>query len=209
VLALVVAVLCTPACNGDPLVETTRHEVGDAGGFDAAGVETCGTPGAGSKGEVPREHRAVAEACNPANPQPPAPDGGVPTCTTDADCATDGGFSLFSTCLHGVCSLDQCLTDADCPNGVCGCGSDYGGNIAYHANVCVPGNCHVDADCGPGGYCSPSRGYCGFFMGFYCHRPADTCVDPAVDCASCGNVNACVYQPAVGIFVCGQSICAG
>ena len=51
VVALVVAVLFAPACKDDPLVETTRHEIADAGGFDAAGVEVCGTPGAGNKSE--------------------------------------------------------------------------------------------------------------------------------------------------------------
>ena len=80
--------------------------------------------------------------------------------------------------------------------------SEQGG----HAGV--PANCHADSDCGVGGYCSPSRGYCGSFQGFYCHTPSDTCIDATSDCQSCGE-NACIYSPAVGAFTCGAAICAG
>jgi hypothetical protein len=172
---------------------------------------TAGVPAACNpprSGEVPSEHRATAPACQPSN-QPPAPDGGVPSCTADSDC-TANLSSLYRYCVHGQCAFDQCLTDTDCGStGVCACSTDYyGGNAAYHPNFCVPANCRLDSDCGPGGYCSPSRGYCGTFQGFYCHTAADTCVDPAADCASCG-YNACTYSPAVGAFSCGSSVCAG
>jgi hypothetical protein len=197
---------------------------GGAGGSDAgagaggnvgttgAGGNTCpGRPVGAQPRAVPTEHRATATACAPSR-QPPLPDGGVSSCTTDTDCTpADGTFSFYTSCLHGTCSFDQCLTDADCANGgACGCSSDYyGGNIAYHPNICVPANCHVDADCGAGGFCSPSRGRCGTFTGFYCHTSADTCVDPTADCAGCSNTNACVYAPTVGAFVCGLSVCNG
>jgi hypothetical protein len=72
----------------------------------------------------------------------------------------------------------------------------------------VPANCRLDSDCGAGGYCSPSRGTCGTFQGFYCHTPADSCVDPTVDCAGCGQ-NACTYSPATAAFACGSSVCLG
>jgi hypothetical protein len=197
------------------------------GGGDAGGPPTGGTTGAGGvagsggaggvppavctapkSGEVPSEHRAAAPACKPSN-QPPAPDGGVPSCTTDTDC-TAIFSSLYRYCVHGQCAFDQCLTDSDCGStGVCACSSDYyGGNISYHPNFCVPANCRLDSDCGPGGYCSPSRGYCGTFQGFYCHTAADSCVDPTVDCQSCG-FNACTYSPAVAAFTCGSVICSG
>jgi hypothetical protein len=184
---------------------------GDAGGlgYAGAGGGICpGTGGARTQGGVPTEHRAIAVACNPGK-APPPPDGGLPACTTDADCAVDGGaYNYFSRCLHGLCSFDQCLTDSDCPNGVCGCSADYyGGNALYHPNLCVSSNCRTDADCGAGGYCSPSRGYCGAYQGFYCHGAADTCVDPTTDCSGCGN--SCVYAPTVGAFVCGSAVCAG
>jgi hypothetical protein len=186
---------------------------GEGGGIlpgtgGAAGAPAVCTPPRG--GEVPAEHRASAPACQPSN-QPPAPDGGVSSCTTDTDCAgAVNATSLYRYCVHGQCAFDQCQTDSDCgATGVCACSSDYyGGNAAYHPNFCVPANCRLDSDCGPGGYCSPSRGYCGTFQGFYCHTAADSCVDPAADCASCG-YNACTYSPAVGAFTCGSSICAG
>lgn len=173
-------------------------------------TDACvGTPP--SNAEVPSEHRPVAIACAPSSRSPPAPDGGLRSCTTSADCAADGGVeALFATCLHGQCSFDQCLTDADCgPKEVCGCASDYyGGNIAYHANICIPGNCRVDSDCGAGGFCSPSRGYCGSYQGFYCHTPHDTCIDATKDCGPCG-ASSCTYAPTSGTFVCGGGRCAG
>jgi hypothetical protein len=177
--------------------------IGGAGGASCAGTRVS------PPGTVPAEHRAVATACSPSN-APPL-DGGAMSCTTNADCSPDGSAAWnYNTCLHGVCSFDLCLTDADCGSSyVCACSSDYyGGNAAYHPNICVPSNCRVDADCGAGGYCSPSRGYCGTFQGFYCHGPSDTCVDATADCAACG-ISACVYAPTVGAFVCGSSICAG
>jgi hypothetical protein len=203
-LVLAAALLTHPACKDHTLDQTMAPQ-----SFDGGSDDVCGRQGAGATNEVPHEHRAVATACNPSS-QPPVPDGGAPACTTDSDCATDGGFTFYNTCVHGVCAFDQCLTDADCPSGVCACSSNYyGGNALYHPNLCVPSNCHVDSDCGAGGYCSPSRGYCGVFEGFYCHQPADTCVDPTADCASCSGTNACVYTPEVGRFVCGLAICAG
>ncbi|HEY4393032.1 MAG TPA: hypothetical protein VGP64_03170 [Polyangia bacterium] len=178
----------------------------DGGPGGAGGVPPVACTVAKS-GEIPSEHRATAPACKASN-QPPAPDGGVPSCTADADCAANTS-SLYRYCVHGACSFDQCLTDTDCGStGVCACSSDYyGGNAAFHPNFCVTANCRLDSDCGPGGYCSPSRGYCGTFQGFYCHTAADTCIDATADCAGCGN--ACVYSPAVAAFTCGSSICAG
>src|SRR5947207_13186743 len=63
---------------------------------------TAGVPAACDpprSGEVPSEHRATAPACQPSN-QPPAPDGGVPSCTADSDC-TANLSSLFRYCVHG------------------------------------------------------------------------------------------------------------
>jgi hypothetical protein len=190
---------------------------GEGGTTGTGGVILLGTGGAAGapavcnpprSGEVPNEHRATAPACKPST-QPPAPDGGIPSCASDSDC-TANPSSLYRYCVHGQCAFDQCLTDSDCgATGVCACSSDfYGGNSAYHPNFCAGANCRVDSDCGSGGYCSPSRGYCGTPQGYYCHTAADSCVDPATDCASCG-YNACTYSPSVGAFTCGSSICAG
>ncbi len=140
-----------------PRRRATRRQPGHAARRDGRrGLRRDGQTG---RHEVPAEHRATAAAC--ARSRNPLADGGFASCSSNADCASDGSTAAFSTCLHGSCTFDHCLTDADCgSNEVCACSSDYyGGNAAFHGNVCVPGNCHVDSDCGAGGYCSPSRGY--------------------------------------------------
>ena len=166
-----------------------------------------GCPGTAKAAEAPAEHRTTAAACTPT--RNPFADGGVASCSSNADCASDGSSAAFSTCLHGSCTIDQCLTDGDCGSSeVCACSSDYYGGVgAFHGNVCVPGNCHVDRDCGAGGYCSPSRGHCGSFQGFYCHTPKDSCLDGTKDCGTCGNQ--CVYAPTTATFICGSVICGG
>jgi len=212
-LLTTVVVLGVAGCNGAPL---TSGKLDSSVGLDMrspadTGVQAdsgicSGDPRGGS--EVPTTHRPTAIACSASTRSPLPPDGGAAACTTNTDCASDAG-SLFTTCLHGRCAFDQCLTDSDCgASGVCACASDYyGGNAAYHPNVCVPGNCRVDNDCGVGGYCSASHGYCGSFQGFYCHSKADSCIDETKDCTGCGN--ACVYNPTVGSFSCASNICAG
>ncbi len=226
--SLVVATFTAVAagCSSSSLNSTGTGGSPGTGGEPATGgsIGTGGSPGTGgcpgavqsaaklgllTTLRVPPEHRAVATACTPSTRSPAIPDAGLLSCTTDADCAVDGAANFFNTCLHGQCSFDQCLTDADCgATEVCVCASDYyGGNAQYHANVCVPSNCRVDSDCGSGGYCSPSRGTCGSYQGFYCHTAGDSCVDPATDCAGCGSANACVYGPSG--FVCGSTVCAG
>jgi hypothetical protein len=200
VLELAVAVLGFTGCSRGL----------DSAPVDAGGEACPGTPGASTLGEVPQAHRAAATACAPTSDAPP-PDGGLAACSTDADCVGDAGWTPFSYCLHGVCSEDQCLSDADCTNGVCSCATDHGFPAgAVRNNYCLPSNCHTDADCGSG-YCSPSPGYCGTVSGFYCHGPADTCVDPIKDCGGCGSLYSfsCLYAPTVGAFVCGQSFCSG
>ena len=205
-LAVAVVLFCFPACDKGRLDPTMGPVTIDAG--NDSGPGSCsGTTGASLKGEVPAEHRVAATPCSPSTRRPADPDGGLPSYTSDADCVGDGG-SPFTTCLHGTCSFDQCLSDSDCGSGVCGCASDYyGGNAAFHPNVCVQAGCHIDSDCGPGGFCSPSRGRCGSYEGFYCHGSADTCVDPTKDCGGCAS--ACVYTPTIGAFVCGGAVCNG
>jgi hypothetical protein len=77
-------------------------------------------------------------------------------------------------------------------------------------NVCKGGNCRTDKDCGAGGYCSPSFGSCGAYLGvvaYYCHTPKDKCVDDA-DCAAQGGGD-CRYNPVMGAWMCETSACAG
>jgi hypothetical protein len=63
----------------------------------------------------------------------------------------------------------------------------------------VAGNCRVDADCGAGGYCSPSSltFTCGDGLaGYYCHTKADLCIDDS-DCTVMPTIAAipgCVYS---------------
>ena len=67
----------------------------------------------------------------------------------------------------------------------------------------MPGNCHVDANCGVGGYCSPSYTGtgCGSLGGYYCHTPSDQCIDDT-DCGSGGGLSVCTYDQSVGYWMC-------
>lgn len=222
-LMIVTTLAVSAGCSSSNLMSTgTGGSIGTGGSTDTGGtgggLGTGGSPGSGGcngtthAGEVPSEHRAVATACTASTRSPAIPDGGLLSCTKNSDCTTDSSPNFFSTCLHGQCSFDQCMTDADCgATDVCVCANDYyGGNTEYHANVCVPAKCRVDSDCGAAGYCSPTRGYCGSYGGYYCHTAADSCVDATKDCAACGTAGpACVYAPTTGTFVCGSDFCAG
>ena len=105
-------------------------------------------------------------------------------------------------------SADECLTDDDCPSGgVCVCSSPIGNSAIVNRNYCARGNCRVDGDCGVDGYCLASLGFCGV-DGFFCHTPADTCVDAAKDCGPpCAG--GCHYFQDKGAFACLAAICGG
>jgi hypothetical protein len=133
-----------------------------------------------------------------------------------------------------VCLYEDCLTDTDCANGgVCQCAGDEaslcsaGCNCPDHApsctvqqdfacscgnaNLCVLGtqpsakNCRVDADCGPGRYCSPGFNGCGELAGWFCHTPDDTCFDHT-DCPGGGPCYPPFAADARG-WRCGQAEC--
>jgi hypothetical protein len=79
------------------------------------------------------------------------------------------------------------------------------------SNVCKQGNCRTDADCGAGGYCSPSLGACGNYggvIGYYCHTKRDACVDDA-DCTKSGGTGDCRFDQVTGAWACATSQCAG
>jgi hypothetical protein len=160
-----------------------------------------GGGGGGGAACAPASHRATASACA-ATQIPALADAGPPSsCATDADCATAG--SEYTHCLSGTCSFDECLSDADCANGgVCGCSTEYyGGNAAYHPNVCVSASCHVDSDCGSGGVCAPTLGTCGSLDSFHCG---------SASAPACGTDSACGYSDEVGRFTCEQpALCNG
>ena len=102
---------------------------------------------------------SVADVCKPANC------GGDNDCTSGANgrCLQEPG----PPCRYS-CSYDDCTADSDCPgNAPCACrssGSDTMANICYTAS-----NCRVDADCGPGGFCSPSN--LALIIGIGCEWP--------------------------------------
>ena len=117
----------------------------------------------GTSIRVPLVHRASGATC-PAQRGPGSMcsgEGGLSLaeCGSDGDCTAgmNGRCSLPDgpppTCTR-FCSYDQCQSDADCPTHVpCECRDSAS---STEANLCVTGgNCAVDSDCGPVGYCSP------------------------------------------------------
>jgi hypothetical protein len=168
---------------------------------------------------VPRLHRPAAMPCPtdrpPAITTPVDAGFGFGTCASDADCTAGTNGRCTVTQNHGsrACTYDACVMDSDCTGAVvCACretSGSYGG-----ANVCLPGNCHVDADClGGSGYCSPSYGTsCGSydgFRGYYCHTPQDSCIDDSDCVGTNGQAGYCAYTPEVAHWSCFFTICAG
>jgi hypothetical protein len=165
----------------------------------------------------PVNHRPDDSQC--LQPAPPGDcsfggGGGPPnTCTTDAQCA-DAGIEGRCVNFGGgpagcFCTTDTCADDGACPTGqTCAChGSPYNGG---RGNQCVPGNCRIDADCGPGGWCSPSSNTmsCGGIGSYYCHTPHDQCVNDS-DCADAGTYDVCAYDTSLGHWRCTmQGLCA-
>jgi hypothetical protein len=85
------------------------------------------------------------------------------------------------------------------------CGDQFPGNAANKPNQCVSAGCVTDADCGPGGYCSPSIApMCGNGTdGYFCHTSADQC-DDGSDCAGYAS---CTWTGSS--WTCEQAHCAG
>lgn len=150
-------------------------------------------------GRVPAVHRPVSIECShtrgpgTADPRVPKVD-----CSTDADCATgNNGRCLVST--HGghlnSCSYDECFSDSACGSRVCSCRE-----APSAPNFCADANCKVDADCGAGGYCSPSVAFDRInvgIAGYWCHTSTDACTDDA-DCANAK----CAYDPGTAHWMC-------
>jgi hypothetical protein len=148
--------------------------------------------------------------------------GAIAACTHDTDCSAGlNGRCDPTPRINGCeCSYDQCFADADCKTtgGPCECRPPAqaltspagGGPTATPANVCKPGNCRIDDNCGAGGYCSPSQGPCGSYsgiVGYFCHTPQDKCIDDA-DCKSQGGGD-CRFDQIGAAWVCQTSQCAG
>lgn len=174
-------------------------------------------------GRVPKLHRATASACSETRttrPDPETPDGGggpPVDCRTHAECTNGRNGRCDGNGHDGWrCTYDVCTSDAECGGaagtGVCACN----GGFRSDNHVCLAtSNCRVDSDCGGGaGYCSPSLGSCGHytpFVGYFCHTPADTCIDDE-DCTGQGQFGQkpyCTFDSKVGHFVCSDQECAG
>jgi hypothetical protein len=168
-----------------------------------------------STGAVPVNHRPSGTTC----PQQRGPgmlpsscnyDAGTPAlCLRDSDCTQGNNGRCVhpdltpAVCVTG-CSYDECFTDSDCAaNAPCDCRASATDSTA---NTCVAGSqCRVDADCGPGGYCSPSAGYGPFQCGiaYFCHTAADTCLNDT-DC----DAAKCQYDSTAALWRCGGPTCA-
>jgi hypothetical protein len=157
-------------------------------------------------GFEPQSHRAASVICDGARHAGSVAVGGcgrpgntdglpVPVCVKDSDCTSGangrclGGQQLCET----YCSYDACFADSDCASSeVCSCRQSGPSS----ANLCVPaGDCRIDADCGAGGFCSPSSLYgfaCGEACGhgYFCRTRRDACLDNS----DCGQGTACLYD---------------
>ena len=190
-LFLVGLVCCggsTAANHGDGGVPP-GDDGGTGDGSASCPVHLSGSPGG----------RPTAGMCAPStNLPPPTGDGGLTSCTTDADCTSD---AFYHYCRAGKCEPDQCFTDSDCPSGqACACSNEFVGN-GVRANSCVMAQCHVDADCGAGEVCSPTeQDLCSSGSPFFaCHSSADKC---RVDADCCASAPSCRYQGTVGHWEC-------
>lgn len=222
-----------------PLIGTAGASAGTSPGGAAGTIDipggTAGTSPGGATGEAgsaplagaggatlvePVKHRASATTCDHVratnDPGVPAtPGGGSPVlCTSHADCtAGENGRCVGNGHDGWQCTYDSCFSDADCASAdgprLCQCE----GGVRSDNNVCLPGNCRVDADCGDGGYCSPSFGYCGAYsgvVGYYCHTKDDECVNDS-ECNPTGATPGgyCSFQSTVGHWKCDHTNCVG
>jgi hypothetical protein len=166
--------------------------------------------GCGGKA-TPVNHRPVAVVCSqPRADVPltvlaqciPAEAGLCPygECNSEADCTAGAngrcGYWSFGPPLYGMCSYDECFSDSDCDAGLpCECRRyDAGANMCAYA-----GNCRIDSDCSPGGFCSPSGSLEWCEPEYFCHTSADTCVNDS-DCS--GTYGGCNFDSKSGHWDC-------
>jgi hypothetical protein len=215
-VAMVLAALAE-ACGGSTAVEgagadggseAAGPDGGNAGNPEGASPESGGDTSDQGAARVPVNHRPSDAQCGT-----PAPPGncsvavnnfGDAGCLNDNDCAS----GTNGRCINGSggpaicsCTVDACIQDSDCPLGqTCAC---HGSPYAFtQGNTCLQGDCRVDADCGPQGYCSPSISAtsCGRLVGYYCHTGADLCTDDS-DCESQSG-RACVHSSSPARWEC-------
>jgi hypothetical protein len=177
-ISRLVVVVALVACGGET-------EPPPDASLDALAKTDSSKPDASTR--VPLDHRATAVACPSARgsgpPTQPYPQKQSNGCSSDSDCTAGKNGRCFPSeplVSGGGCSYDECFVDSDCATKTpCACRASSTDNAA---NVCDPGgNCAVDSDCGPNGYCSPSVSACGGPAPYFCHTPADECIDDS-DC---------------------------
>lgn len=213
----------------------------DSGSSDAIAPVPCesrlvDTEAAAMNAGAPQKHRPTA-ACCPAQ-RGPAPSGQpydscsgavgttcpanhATTCTSDSECTARANgrcFPFEGLVGPGGCDYDQCFTDSNCGTRTpCLCRSSA---TDSNSNVCdVGGNCAVDSDCGPAGYCSPSvelpdANICWGPKRYYCHTASDQCTNDA-DCSppDAGPPSpsspgyACAYNPQDSRWECVKASC--
>jgi hypothetical protein len=220
-VAVAMALACATGCGGKAEVASGSPD-GDSAGDTGMGSETsiadamdAGQPDRSPPPtRVPLYHRPDDSQCTAPRSAGSCTAGmmGPPfVCSTDSQCA-DGGADGRCTNSPGgpagcFCTYDACGTDNDCPSGqLCVC---HDSAYNHDGNTCLPGNCRVDADCGPGGYCSPAHGTndCGGVNGYYCHTPQDQCIDDS-DCAGQG-FDVCSWSAQANRWECQMAaICA-
>jgi hypothetical protein len=203
------------------------------GGFLAAAcliATALSCSGANPKpAHVPANHRPAVSLC----PDERGPGMSLGSCgSTVAACTNDGVCTagVNGRCLYfgggacnQVCSYDECASDSDCPgNAPCACRRSPSDS---RANACAPASkCRIDADCGAGGFCSPTtilpfchcRSVChddaggGDYLcgdncghGYFCHTPKDTCVDDT----DCTDGELCNFDLPSQSWKCGQQMC--
>ena len=139
-------------------------------------------------GAKPEEHREVAATCSSAPGRGYAKVGVPGECSKDSDCkrGMNGRCVLIGDMNparnRNACEYDDCFTDSDChAHETCTCG--FRSEMIAERHRCLPSNCRVDGDCGPNGFCSPSKRKMGSSTveGWYCHTEDDECMNDA-DC---------------------------
>lgn len=161
-------VVLSMACSGGPKTASGSGAVTGDDGAACPSPEGLSTDAGRTKGEVPLVHRSSGSACPQqrasANSTAACGVAGVRACESVDQCAQDSDCTagLNGRCSESPglialgCSYDECFADSDCDAGPCVCRPSTSSSAP---NLCYAGgNCTVDSDCGPGGWCSPSGG---------------------------------------------------
>jgi hypothetical protein len=189
---------------------------GSSSGASSSSSGSGSSSGSSSGGPAPVYHRPDDSQClgpAPAGTCNFGGSGGPGMCSDDSQCADAGanGRCIESNggAAYCFCTSDACADDSACPKDqTCAChGSAY---TVGEGNHCVPGNCRVDADCGAGGWCSPSYSTngCGEIGGYYCHTPQDQCVNDS-DCPTSNGPMNCSYDSGLRYWRCQMELLCG